>query len=37
MAGSYCWIMKIDKDRNATAYKFTNNVNEKLHCVSQHT
>lgn len=28
--GSYCWIMKIDKDRNATAYKFTNNVNEKL-------
>ena len=28
--GSYCWIMKIDKDRNATAYKFTNNTNEKL-------
>ena len=28
--GSYCWIMKIDKDRNTTAYKFTNNTNEKL-------
>ena len=28
--GSYCWIMKIDKDRNVTAYKFTNNTNEKL-------
>ena len=28
--GSYCWIMKIDKDRNATAYKFTNNTNERL-------
>lgn len=28
--GSYCWIMKIDKDRNATAYKFTNNTNETL-------
>ena len=28
--GSYCWIMKIDKDRNVTAYKFTNNTNEPL-------
>lgn len=28
--GSYRWIMKIDKDRNATAYKFTNNTNEPL-------
>ena len=28
--GSYCWIMKIDKDRNVTAHKFTNNVNESL-------
>lgn len=28
--GSYCWIMKIDKDKNVTAHKFTNNVNEKL-------
>ena len=28
--GSYCWIMKIDKDRNATAYKFTNNTSEPL-------
>lgn len=29
-SGDYCWIMKIDKDRNVTAHKFTNNVNEKL-------
>jgi hypothetical protein len=29
-SGSYCWIMKIDKDRNVTAHKFTNNVNENL-------
>lgn len=28
--GSYCWIMKIDKDRNVTAYKFTNNTSEPL-------
>ena len=28
--GSYCWIMKIDKDKNVTAHKFTNNVNETL-------
>ena len=24
--GDFCWIMKIDKDMKATAYKFTNNV-----------
>lgn len=28
--GSYRWIMKIDKDRNVTAYKFTNNTSEPL-------
>lgn len=28
--GSYCWIMKIDKDMKATAYKFTNNVGKSL-------
>ena len=29
-AGAFCWIMKIDKDMNATAYKFTNNVGKLL-------
>ena len=29
-AGEFCWIMKIDKDMNATAYKFTNNVGKTL-------
>ena len=29
-AGEFCWIMKIDKDMNATAYKFTNNVGRPL-------
>lgn len=29
-AGAFCWIMKIDKDMNATAYKFTNNVGKSL-------
>lgn len=29
-SGAYCWIMKIDKDKNVTAHKFTNNVNENL-------
>ena len=29
-AGAFCWIMKIDKDMNATAYKFTNNVGKEL-------
>ena len=29
-AGAFCWIMKVDKDMNATAYKFTNNVGESL-------
>jgi hypothetical protein len=28
--GSYYWIMKIDKDRNVTAHKLTNNTNDKL-------
>lgn len=28
--GSYCWIMKIDKDMQATAYKFTNNTGVDL-------
>ena len=30
-AGAFCWIMKIDKNMNATAYKFTNNVGAKLY------
>ena len=30
LAGEFCWIMKIDKDMNATAYKFTNNVGKPL-------
>ena len=29
-AGAFCWIMKIDKNMNATAYKFTNNVGKTL-------
>ena len=29
-AGEFCWIMKIDKDMNATAYKFTNNVGRRF-------
>ena len=29
-AGAFCWIMKIDKDMKATAYKFTNNVGKQL-------
>lgn len=29
-SGDYCWIMKIDEDRNVTAHKFTNNVNVDL-------
>ena len=28
--GDFCWIMKIDKDMKATAYKFTNNVGKQL-------
>lgn len=28
--GAYCWIMKIDKDMQATAYKFTNNTGVAL-------
>ena len=28
--GNFCWIMKIDKDMNATSYKFTNNVGKAL-------
>lgn len=29
-AGTFCWIMKIDREMNATAYKFTNNVGKIL-------
>ena len=29
-AGAFCWIMKIDKDMQATAYKFTNNTGAGL-------
>lgn len=29
-AGAFCWIMKIDKNMNATSYKFTNNVGKAL-------
>ena len=29
-AGAFCWIMKIDKDMNATSYKFTNTVGKAL-------
>lgn len=28
--GNFCWIMKIDKDMKATAYKFTNNIGVSL-------
>lgn len=28
--GSFCWIMKIDRERNVTHYKFTNNVGTAL-------
>ena len=28
--GNFCWIMKIDKDMQATAYKFTNNTGVAL-------
>lgn len=28
--GSFCWIMKIDRERNVTHYKFTNNVGSTL-------
>lgn len=30
-AGAFCWIMKIDKDMNATSYKFTNNTGVALY------
>lgn len=29
-AGTFCWIMKIDRKMNATAYKLTNNVGKTL-------
>lgn len=29
--GAFCWIMKIDKDMKATAYKVTNNTGKRLH------
>ena len=35
-AGAFCWIMKIDKDMNATAYKFTNNVGKSLELDSRY-
>lgn len=28
--GSFCWIMKIDRKRNVTHYKFTNNVGSAI-------
>lgn len=28
--GSFCWIMKIDRERNVTHYKFTNNVGSTI-------
>lgn len=28
--GSFCWIMKIDRERNVTHYKFTNNVGNTI-------
>ena len=28
--GSFCWIMKIDRERNVTHYKFTNNVGSAI-------
>ena len=28
--GSFCWIMKIDRERNVTHYKFTNNVGSPI-------
>lgn len=35
-AGAFCWIMKINKDMKATAYKFTNNVGKTLTLDSSH-
>ena len=29
-AGTFCWVMKIDRKRNVTHYKFTNNVGTAL-------
>ena len=29
--GSFCWIMKIDRERNVTHYKFTNNVGSPIY------
>ena len=29
--GNFCWIMKIDRNMQATAYKFTNNVGRELY------
>lgn len=33
---SFCWIMKIDRERNVTQYKFTNNVGTKLAFKREH-
>lgn len=30
-AGTFCWIMKIDRKRNVKHYKFTNNVGSKIY------
>lgn len=35
-AGDFRWIMKIDKDMKATAYKFTNNVGKTLRLDSKY-
>lgn len=34
--GSFCWIMKIDRKRNVTHYKFTNNVGTALEFYRSH-
>lgn len=36
-AGAFCWIMKIDKDMKATAYKFTNNIGVSLDIFADNT
>lgn len=32
----FCWIMKINKDMQATSYKFTNNVGERIYRDCKH-
>lgn len=36
-AGGFCWIMKVDKNMNATAYKFTDNIGSGLMIDSAYT